>query len=88
MFKSLLDLNSADGIPANTFWKMFILCRGCDHVLTGDVVDESYRIKLSIERGTQKMSIITLLPNPNFGLFLNLRHLSAQPPKNMYSELR
>ncbi|KAF8057039.1 hypothetical protein FPV67DRAFT_1677791 [Lyophyllum atratum] len=28
-------LDSEEGLPADIFWRMFVLCRRCDHVMTG-----------------------------------------------------
>jgi hypothetical protein len=37
--RTVLDLTHEVGVPAETFWKMFVLCRGCNRIMTGDILD-------------------------------------------------
>jgi hypothetical protein len=34
-FRTVLDLDDDVGVPAEIFWRMFVLCRGCDRVMAG-----------------------------------------------------
>ena len=37
--RTVLDLTHEVGVPAKVFWKMFVLCRGCNRIMTGDMLD-------------------------------------------------
>ena len=34
-FRTVLDLDDDVGVPVGIFWRMFVLCRGCDRVMAG-----------------------------------------------------
>ena len=39
-FPTAMALIDERGIPAAVFWRMFVYCRGCDHVMAGTYYED------------------------------------------------
>lgn len=39
-FRTCLDLADDVGVPAHIFWSMFVLCKGCDHIMAGHFLQD------------------------------------------------
>jgi len=37
---TLLNLDSEFGVHADVFWRMFRLCHSCNHIMTGNVIED------------------------------------------------
>jgi hypothetical protein len=46
---TVLDLTHKVGVPVDIFWKMFVLCRGCNRIMTGDMIT-AHICDLSIDK--------------------------------------